>query len=64
MNTNVFPPEIADVISGVVIYLCAFSLLFKNWFSKKMHQRKEVKAVPVSDAPTPDEIAGKEDDAQ
>ena len=62
MDTNVFPPEIADVISGVVIYLCAFSLLFKNWFSKKMHQRKEVKA--ASDAPQPDEIAGKEDDAQ
>ena len=30
MNASLFPPEIADIISGIIIYLCAFSLLFKN----------------------------------
>ncbi len=30
MNANLFPPEIADVISGVIIYLCAFMMLFKS----------------------------------
>ena len=65
MDTNVFPPEIADVISGVVIYLCAFSLLFKNWFTKKLGRRKEETAAAAS-AASPGEEAdtGKEDDAQ
>ena len=66
MDTNVFPPEIADVISGVVIYLCAFSLLFKNWFSKRMQKRKS--AGELSEAPgnaaVPEENDGKEDGAQ
>ncbi len=30
MSANLFPPEIADVISGIIIYLCAFMMLFKN----------------------------------
>ena len=30
MDAMIFPPEIADVISGVIIYLCAFMMLFKN----------------------------------
>lgn len=30
MDASVFPGEVADIISGVVIYLCAFSLLFKG----------------------------------
>jgi simple sugar transport system permease protein len=30
MDTSIFSPEIADVISGVIIYLCAFMMLFKN----------------------------------
>ncbi len=65
MDTNVFPPEIADVISGVVIYLCAFSLLFKNWFTKKLGRRKE-ENVAAASAASPGEEAdtGKEDDAQ
>ncbi|MEG1720637.1 MAG: ABC transporter permease, partial [Pseudoflavonifractor sp.] len=31
MPTQYFTKEIADVITGVIIYLCAFSLLFSNW---------------------------------
>ena len=30
MNASLFPPEIADIISGIIIYLCAFSLLFRS----------------------------------
>lgn len=33
MSANIFPPEIADVISGVIIYLCAFMMLFKRRIS-------------------------------
>jgi simple sugar transport system permease protein len=58
MDTNVFPPEIADVISGVVIYLCAFSLLFKNWFVKLFSGKKAKAATP------PPSDSGKEADAQ
>lgn len=58
MDTNVFPPEIADVISGVVIYLCAFSLLFKNWFSKVFAGKKS--KAPA--APPNPEDSEKEDD--
>ena len=34
MDASVFPGEVADIISGVVIYLCAFSLLFKGTILK------------------------------
>lgn len=30
MDASIFPGEVSDIISGVVIYLCAFSLLFKT----------------------------------
>ena len=30
MTDKLFPSEVSDIISGVVIYLCAFSLLFKG----------------------------------
>ena len=34
MDASIFPGEVADIISGVVIYLCAFSLLFKSAIMK------------------------------
>ena len=34
MYAKLFPSEVADIISGVVIYLCAFSLLFKGTIVK------------------------------
>ena len=30
MTAKLFPSEVSDIVSGVVIYLCAFSLLFKG----------------------------------
>lgn len=34
MDASIFPSEVSDIISGVVIYLCAFSLLFKSGILK------------------------------
>ena len=34
MDASIFPGEVSDIISGVVIYLCAFSLLFKTGILK------------------------------
>ena len=34
MTAKLFPSEVSDIISGVVIYLCAFSLLFKTGILK------------------------------
>ena len=37
MTAKLFPSEVSDIISGVVIYLCAFSLLFKGAIMKRLH---------------------------
>lgn len=56
MYAKLFPSEVADIISGVVIYLCAFSLLFKTGILRLFKGRnKPVKAI------VPDK--GKEADA-
>ena len=39
MYAKLFPSEVADIISGVVIYLCAFSLLFKGSILKLMNKK-------------------------
>ena len=39
MYAKLFPGEVADIISGVVIYLCAFSLLFKSGILKLMKRK-------------------------
>lgn len=45
MFAKLFPSEVADIISGVVIYLCAFSLLLKGGIMKLMSKKpKAVKA--------------------
>lgn len=36
MDASIFPSEVSDIISGVVIYLCAFSLLFKTGILKML----------------------------
>ena len=46
MNASLFPPEIADVISGIIIYLCAFSLLFRNVITDLLSGRKPGKLLP------------------
>ncbi|MBR4234685.1 MAG: ABC transporter permease [Clostridia bacterium] len=39
MEKTLFPSEIADVISGTIIYLCAFMLLFKNKLAARVFRR-------------------------
>lgn len=39
MTAKLFPSEVADIISGVVIYLCAFSLLFKGSVMKLLTKK-------------------------
>ena len=56
MTAKLFPSEVADIISGVVIYLCAFSLLFKGSILKLLNPRPKATAKPV-------EETGKEADA-
>ena len=48
MDASIFPGEVSSIISGVVIYLCAFSLLFKSGirklFTPKTRKGKEADA--------------------
>lgn len=44
MYAKLFPSEVSDIISGVVIYLCAFSLLFKGGILKLMGGKKKAPA--------------------
>ena len=39
MTAKLFPSEVSDIISGVVIYLCAFSLLFKGAIMKRFSRK-------------------------
>ncbi|MEG0780143.1 MAG: ABC transporter permease [Oscillospiraceae bacterium] len=45
LPTKYFPREISDLISGIIIYLCAFSLLFrvkiKGWLAAKKGEKEE-----------------------
>ena len=62
MNASYFPPEIANIISGIIIYLCAFSLLFRSRITKlltgKRRPEPEVKPEPSKQAAA--DPAGKE----
>jgi len=77
MNSQYFPPEIADIISGIIIYLCAFSLLFKQLLMKRRSQRLSSESmdtttgggpplkngpVPEAGIPEPGVVPGKEAD--
>ncbi len=76
MNSQYFPPEIADIISGIIIYLCAFSLLFKQMLMKRSSQRRSAEltdstlkepppkdgSVPRTEFPESGEASGKGDD--
>lgn len=60
LDTNSFAPEIADMISGIIIYLCAFSLLFRLRLQKLFSGgRKRARADAGSD-PEQAQTPGKE----
>lgn len=41
MNTGLFPKEIANIISGVIIYLCAFMMLFRNRIARLFSRKQK-----------------------
>ena len=47
LPTKYFPSEIADLISGIIIYLCAFSMLFRTLFEQKADPRKRTPPTPM-----------------
>ncbi|MEE0800962.1 MAG: ABC transporter permease [Gemmiger sp.] len=52
LPTRYFPTEIADLISGIIIYLCAFSMLFRGVIQKKLlrkHDTADANAEPAKD---------------
>ena len=53
INKSVYPSQISDLISSIIIYLCGFVLFFKfainNWISKKDKGGPNVNDVPIKD---------------
>ena len=53
INKSVYPSQISDLISSIIIYLCGFVLFFKfainNWVSKRDKGGPNVNDVPVKD---------------
>lgn len=41
MNTGLFPKEIANIISGVIIYLCAFMMLFRTRIARLFTRKQK-----------------------
>ena len=56
LPTRYFPAEIADLISGIIIYLCAFAMLFRGVIARKLHADKDIPDANAEAAPQ----AGKE----
>ena len=54
INKSVYPSQISDLISSIIIYLCGFVLFFKyalnTWISKRDKGGPNVNDVPVTDA--------------
>lgn len=53
INKSVYPSQISDLISSIIIYLCGFVLFFKfalnNWIGKRDKGGPNVNDVPVKD---------------
>ena len=53
INKSIYPSQISDLISSIIIYLCGFVLFFKfalnNWIGKKDKGGPNVNDVPVTD---------------
>ena len=53
INKSIYPSQISDLISAIIIYLCGFVLFFKfainNWIGKRVKGGPNVNDVPVKD---------------
>lgn len=62
LDTAYFNPQVADLIVALIIYLCAFVLLFRDILAKRMQRKApEQVAVPVNDSSATDEEEEKEE---
>ncbi len=48
INTVYFPPEMANLMFGIIIFLCAFSGYFKSKIAKILNKEKETEIVDVN----------------
>lgn len=58
MTAMIYPPEIADIVTGVIVYLCAFSMLFKEKIISLLFRKvkkAEIESAALPDADEPDE---------
>ena len=55
-----YPTEIADLISGIIIYLCAFSMLFRGKIQKLLFKNADKTNVNAEPAPAEKANAKKE----
>ena len=60
LNTKYYPTEIADLISGIIIYLCAFSMLFRGKIQKMLFKNADKTNVNAEPAPAEKANAKKE----
>ena len=51
LSTKYYPTEIADLISGIIIYLCAFSMLFRGKIQRLLFKNAEKTNVNAEPAP-------------
>ena len=62
LSTKYYPTEISDLISGIIIYLCAFSMLFRGKIHAllfKNADKTNVNAEPAAPAKSATEKEGK-----
>ena len=60
LSTKYYPTEIADLISGIIIYLCAFSMLFRGKIQKLLFKNADKTNVNAEPAPAEKANAKKE----
>lgn len=53
LPTKYFPNEIADFISGIIIYLCAFSMLFRHKIEKLLLRKRDSANANANAGPAP-----------
>lgn len=60
LSTKYFPSEISDLISGIIIYLCAFSMLFRGKIAALLSRNVEKTNVNAEPAPAEAKTENKE----
>ena len=59
LSTKYYPTEISDLISGIIIYLCAFSMLFRGKIQSLLFRNAEKTNVNAEPAPAENKKEGK-----